>query len=80
MPNARNLLYHKNNFTALIIQAAVYICTLLEFKVCVKFKKLNLKISQLLFYYFLWLCSPAQDMASSFHEISCSQTTTRHSR
>jgi hypothetical protein len=49
MPNARNLLYHKNNFTALIIQAALYICTLLEFKVCLKFKKLNLKISQSLF-------------------------------
>jgi hypothetical protein len=34
----------------------------------------------ILFYYFLWLCSPARAMASLSHEVSLSQTTTRHSR
>jgi hypothetical protein len=29
---------------------------------------------------FLWLCSPARATASSYHEVSWSHTTTRHSR
>jgi hypothetical protein len=31
------------------------------------------------YYYFLWLCSPARDMASSFTKF-LDHTTTRHSR
>jgi hypothetical protein len=31
-------------------------------------------------YCFLWLCSPARAMTSSSHEVSCSHTTTHHSR
>jgi hypothetical protein len=33
-----------------------------------------------LIYNFLWLCSPARAMAFSYHEVSWSHTTTRHSR
>jgi hypothetical protein len=32
------------------------------------------------YYYYLWLCSPARAIASSSHEVSWSNTTTRHSR
>jgi hypothetical protein len=31
------------------------------------------------YYYFLWLCSPARATAFSYHEVSWSHTTTRHS-
>jgi hypothetical protein len=31
-------------------------------------------------YNFLWFCSPARGMASSYHDVSCSHTTTRHSQ
>jgi hypothetical protein len=34
----------------------------------------------LLFYYYLWLCSPARAMASLFHNVSWSHTMTRHSQ
>jgi hypothetical protein len=42
-----------------------------------KFHKFNISLLAL---FFLWLCSPARAMASSYNEVSWSHKTTRHSR
>jgi hypothetical protein len=80
------LTYFLNNFEMIPVAPIITGITLVfTIHICcisiVRYLYLYLKIfSAYYYYYFLWLCSPAWAMASSFHEVSWSHTTTRHSQ